>query len=144
MRLKLIPFVISFLLICDNSIFGQITTWEEYNNMVINEPTSLKDFRLKGKVKSYTHEVYENNKLKGEDTLLLYFDKYIFNSKSYITIKERMYSDNYHNTIDYYTYYNNNNLINIKTQSNNGLIENNLYYQNNKCVKREYFKINER
>lgn len=132
MKLKLITSIISLLLFSNTNVFAQFRTFEENNLIKIQEPISLKDFGLKGKVKSYTKE----------DKDLNYSDIYKFNEEGYIRIKERKFSDSSHNSISYYSYYNNNNFI--KIQYSDGLSEDNLYYENKRCVKRKYIRQNEK
>ncbi|HBN06813.1 MAG TPA: hypothetical protein DD434_13670 [Bacteroidales bacterium] len=100
------------------------------------EPTSLKDFNLKGKVKSFTRECFQKNPMNNKDTILYSIDKYKFNPSGFITFIETKYIDKSINDKYNFTYDKEDRLINLKYQRKDSeIIENDYYYQSNKCNK---------
>lgn len=96
----------------------------------------MKDFNLKGKIKSYTCEYFTINRMNNKDTILYHFEKYKFNPSGFITSQEIKYTDNSIDTKYNYTYDKENRIINLIFQCNDTvIIEYDYYYKGNKCNK---------
>lgn len=140
MNLKLIPFIISLLLLCENNIFGK--KYEDLDKYYGKKDVTLSDYKLKGKIKSFSKTRYDLVGYNRKDSSIIETANYYFNPSGFLTF----HSDSLFNRErEYYTYDANNRLINIQTilfnadYSIRSIYKNKIYYKGSLCIKRENY-----